>query len=400
MGFGREARIANSLVRQVFTPHQPVHETDFLFGRQEYLRTFVETINTPGQHALLFGERGVGKSSLANVVALLAHVTTSRQVFVKRCDRSDTFETIVHDALAHVGASFALTELQQTSERTKTVDAGGAAMRGALELASGTAFSFRPVARLSPSSVADALQNVHGLLVVDEADAISDRDDRIRLAELIKLLSDGGAALKVMVVGIAGTGDELTAAHPSVRRCLREAKLDRMKDDELREIILGGAKALSLGFAPEVIHAIVRLSAGYPHFTHLLALKCAESAVGEERNEILLPHLDAALDSAVKDAEGTLQRIYSDSIRSTSDMYRCILVSAAAMDSEEFTAAALRQEIEQRTNAPISQNSLNNYFQKLVSWDGTTILRRTAQGHYRFEDPRAKSFVRIANKMI
>ena len=108
--------------------------------------------------------------------------------------------------------------------------------------------------------------------------------------------------------------------------------------------------------------------------------------------------VDAALAAARRDAEGTLKLSYDGAIRSYStDMYKVILESAAALDTAEFTAEQLRDSIEKRNGVPLSQNSLNNYFQRLISEDGSTILRRMAKGVYRFTDPRMPSYVRIAS---
>ena len=105
--------------------------------------------------------------------------------------------------------------------------------------------------------MAEAIQGLDALLVVDEADAIGNLEDRRKLAEVIKLLSDAGSRLKVMVVGIAATGGELTAAHPSVQRCLRETKLERKSDSELREIIDTGSDKAGVSFASKVVTSIV-----------------------------------------------------------------------------------------------------------------------------------------------
>ena len=165
-----------------------------------------------------------------------------------------------------------------------------------------------------------------------------------------------------------------------------------LRKSELEEIVTSGASSVSLRFAPEVVETIVDLSAGFPHFTHLLALKCAEEAIADSRRDVKMPHLKNALELAVQDAEGSLKRTYDDSTRSASDMYRTILIAAASL-AEEFSAAQLRVAIERVSGDPISQGSLNNFFQRLVSRDGSTILRRTGQGHYRFEDPRMASYV-------
>uniref|UniRef100_A0A942Y9R6 ATP-binding protein n=1 Tax=Neobacillus citreus TaxID=2833578 RepID=A0A942Y9R6_9BACI len=392
-GLNDEKKIADSGIRNIFTPHQPIAEFDLLLGRKDEVQSLVQTLSTPGQHVLLYGERGVGKSSLANVVADALRVLLQTTVHIKRCDQSDTFESIVRTSLAEVGADLILTGASE--------EVGGEA--GAdLKVLKGTVAK-RVVAEyqvshsLSPSTVAEALTDLNGLLVVDEADAIGNREDRRKLAELIKLLSDGGSAYKLMVVGIAETGSELTAAHPSVQRCLRETKLERMSDPELSEIVEAGSEKAGIRFSEKATNLIVALSAGYPHFTHLIALKCAERAVVEDRQMIELNNLQAALQLAVRDAEGTLKRSYDDSTRSgATTMYRDIVGAAARIDTEEFSASALREQIEEVTGNPISQGSLNNYLQRLVTADGSSILQRSAKGVYRFSDPRMKSYVRMS----
>ena len=400
-GIERETLIAKSHVRQIFTPHQPISETDLLFGRQTEMRKMMETLNTPGQHALLFGERGVGKSSLATVVAGAVRVATGRKLFVKRCDTQDTFVSIMQAPLRAVGADLNLVQVQRGSSFGVKAQVDIAGLNVGSDGARQVLATYQSSGKLSPSTVAEAIGSLHGLLLVDEADAITRSDDRRRLAELIKMLSDAGSDFKVLVVGIANTAEELTAAHPSVQRCLKETKLRRMSDEELEEIVTSGAKALKLDFAPEVVRAIVKLSAGYPHFTHLLALECAEDAIVGQRGSVAMVDLEAALSEAVEDAEGTLRRIYEDSVRSNSTAYRDILAAAAYLGSGEFSASDLREAYERETGESISQGSLNNYLsQRLISRDGTRILRRTGQGHYRFEDPRMASFVRIVNRLF
>lgn len=68
------------------------------------VKKLIEQINTPGQHALLYGDRGVGKSSLANVTAeLLLKSLAGGKLYPKRCDSQDAFETILAEPLRDVG---------------------------------------------------------------------------------------------------------------------------------------------------------------------------------------------------------------------------------------------------------------------------------------------------------
>ena len=400
-GLQRELRIVKSGVRNIFTPHQPIHSVNLFFGRERLVKRLIEQINTPGQHALLYGDRGVGKSSLANVTAeLLLRDLIKGKLYAKRCDSQDSFETILAEPLRDVGVDL------RVSGETKSHNQSGSAgveipivARGGISSSREHAITFHgPGNRLSPSSAADALSKLEGLLVLDEADAIRTAGDKRRVAEFIKLLSDAGSPFKVLVVGIAQTAEDLTDAHPSVQRCLKETKLDRMSDDELRLIIERGAQQLGLEFRTDVVRAIMKMSSGYPHFTHLLALKCAEDAIADGRSEIAEDHLGMAVGNAVKDAEETLRRTYEDAARSSgTDMYRTILCAAASLDKEEFTASELRTAVSAQTGRQVRQAELNNYLQRLVSVRGPTVLWRVAKGVYRFSDPRVPSFIKIAN---
>lgn len=400
-GLGREAKIKKSGVRNVFTPHQPISSLGLFWGRQREVQKLIEHINTPGQHALLYGDRGVGKSSLANIVCeLVLSKITKGKFYQKRCDSSDTFETIIAAAVRDAGVE----PLKDGYSNHGSVVAEGGVkapfVTGKIKVSDDSTETFSKP-NISPSFVAALLSKVTGLLMIDEADAIASDADKTKLAELIKLLSDSGSPFKILVVGISETGDKLTGGHLSVQRCLKETKLDRMKGDELSMIIREGAKKLKLDFDGTVSQTIVRLSAGYPHFTHLLALKCAENAIAEARGVIGEQHLQAALDSAVEDAEGGLRRRYDNATRShNTDMYNKVIHAAATIPRVEFSAETLRAAIEKLTGEKITQGSLANYLNRLVGDDESAIFHRQAKGVYRFADPRMPSFVKIANHDI
>lgn len=396
LGIGREHIITRSGVREVFTPHRPIREQKLLRGRLDKAKEILAHLNTPGQHGLLFGERGVGKTSLANVVGIVMEATTGN-LWRKRCDSEDNFVTVLQPVLSQVGAELPLAEVEATNER------GGEIGTRGLRLSRRRAGRDRYTAPggLSPSVAAEKVKGLKGMLLVDEADALRDPQDRRRLSEFVKHLSDEDSNLKVLIVGIAETGGELTAGHPSTGRCLQETELEVMTNDELREIIAEGADALGLGFDSAATDAIVELSSGFPHFTHLLASQCAEEAIVDGRVKITLDHVRQTLAAASKRAEGALGRSYDQAVRSfETDNYRLILMAAATLDGPEFRSVELREAYAKLTGEPITQGSLNNYLQRLVSDDGSTVLRRLSKGIYRFEDPRMGGYVRIANGML
>lgn len=400
-GLRRERKINASGVREVFTPHTPVNSIELFRGRQRQVQQLIEQMNTPGQHALLFGERGVGKTSLANIVAEVLSAMMDYKLYIKRCDSSETFESILAGPLRDAGVAI---DVIDRTERSMKERSGGIKPHGiGIDYSdhSETVDKIDMTVRLQPSVVAENLKDHQGLLLIDEADAIRDRDDRRKLAELIKLLSDSNSDLKVLVVGIAETGGHLMGEHPSVQRCLKETQLSGMTEAELRAIITLGADELGLDFEDEITDRIVQVSGGYPHFTHLLALKAAEEAIASDRTLVTQEDLEAAVKTAVEDAEGTLTRRYNEAIRSyETDMFRIVLVAAASIERTEFSAADLRRAIHEVRGEPIKQNSLNNYLNRLVSDGRDTVLRRIRKGIYRFNDPRMPAFVKIANELV
>lgn len=191
-GLTRETKIINSGIREIFTPHRPIQSMDLFFGRQKEVQKIIEQVNTPGQHSLLYGERGVGKSSLANIATnLLISKLIRGKLYTKRCDSQDTFLSILAEPLTDFGIEISL---GSTSEAHK--QGGRAGLK--IPIADAGISSERTTTKtytsqaLTPSTVSAFLQSRHGLLYIDEIDRIKNIEDKYALAELIKLLSDNG----------------------------------------------------------------------------------------------------------------------------------------------------------------------------------------------------------------
>ena len=155
---------------------------------------------------------------------------------------------------------------------------------------------------------------------------------------------------------------------------------------------------MNLVFEDAVRDEIVDISAGYPHFTHLLALKCAETAIIEDTRVVTPEHLRGALEAAAEDAEASLRDQFESAARSQKrERYEALLFAAAQLGKVDFRAAEWRGAYLSVTGLQITQNALNNYLGTLVGatvGDGK-IMFRTGHGIYRFSDPRMASFIRI-----
>ena len=87
-------------LRTAFTPSQPVSDVRKFAGRTEVLKTLIRSIEDQQLHVVLYGERGIGKTSLLHV---LAELSRKARYFVRytSCgegsDFSEIFRTIAGD---------------------------------------------------------------------------------------------------------------------------------------------------------------------------------------------------------------------------------------------------------------------------------------------------------------
>lgn len=363
-----ERLILASGIRDVFTPYCPIRSSDFFCGRSEHVNRILAQINTPGQHSLLYGHRGVGKSSLANYVAKLAEQDTIRI----QCDSLTSFEKIAHTV---------------RTEASKPALGPPATINP---------FPNSPRSLTSPSDVVASCGQAKRIVLVDEAEALKNPDDKRLLAELIKHLSDADSRMKLLIVGVSETGEQLLGAHPSVARCLKETHLKEMSDSEIEQIIRKGATKTGLDFDDRLVDNIVDLSLGYPHFCHLLALKCGELAIMRRSKHVDCVDLRDGMRRAAQDAENNLSVMYQTATRSQVDKYAKVLLASAVINDTEFSASTLRASIHELSGEQISPRGLNRLLNRLVSPDGTCILRRMKAGVYRFNDPRMRSYIFLA----
>src|SRR4051812_4879516 len=184
------------LLGEAFRPAAPTDRHDLFSGRTEQIGELFAAVGQPGQHAVIYGERGVGKTSLANVTAQMIR---DSNVLVARttCDASDDYGSVWRKALEEVvltaparGIGFAPQESQRR--------------------ASAGVLLSEPV---TPNLVRRALARVskdHQVVVfVDEFDRLGDAAARALFADTVKLLSDQVVGARIVLVGVADDVQEL-----------------------------------------------------------------------------------------------------------------------------------------------------------------------------------------------
>src|SRR5437763_16045656 len=78
------------ILQRVLTPTTPIRSVEFLRGRDRILEDIRRALIQPGRHVFVHGDRGVGKTSLAQTAALEHQSADGSPIFLG-CDNSSTF---------------------------------------------------------------------------------------------------------------------------------------------------------------------------------------------------------------------------------------------------------------------------------------------------------------------
>ena len=89
----------------IFTPGAPINEKDLFAGRSEQVEKIIDAVSQRGCHAILYGERGVGKTSLSNMISAFLANRLAFVISRTNCDISDSYSSLWTKALKDIEAS-------------------------------------------------------------------------------------------------------------------------------------------------------------------------------------------------------------------------------------------------------------------------------------------------------
>lgn len=309
----------------VFRPSIPIDKTDLFFGRQSQLRDIVDAINQNGQHVILYGERGVGKTSLANMIVYFARAGQPVSVPHVNCGPTDSFSDIWR---------LVFSEAISLSKRQKP------------EFSKALAREIQRFVEGDRPATADAVRQLvlrvseeaAFVAVLDEFDEIEDAAVRQEMASTIKLFSDRNVPATIVLVGVADNVTGLLSDHRSIERCLVQVKMPRMSRDEIEQIVTKNLKVVGIEVEQAALHEISRISRGLPHYAHLLGLHSARIAVDEGLQILNQEHVTKALKTAIDKAQLSIQEEYHTATASSrrDAQYKQVLTACAMADTDEF----------------------------------------------------------------
>lgn len=317
-------RLLDARAQQIFRPAAPIDSVDLFAGRIEQLERLIEVVYAAGAHAIVYGERGVGKTSLANIIKdkLMGQFKVTRVTKIS-CDPEDTFTKIWTKVFFGIDVEGAM----------------------ASDLIASTPQPFM-VHRVAEELCNDKPH----LVILDEFDRVRDQSTRVLIADTIKYMSDNPIAFKIVVVGVGDSVTELFGTHPSVARCCAQIKMPRMSAAELQKIIDDRYPRIHMSITDGAKELMIHFAHGLPGYMHLLGQLAARAAIREQTQTIDDKHVGQALRMAVEKADESTRRDYHKATDSAvkDNLYKAVLLACAMAHKDEigrFSAADVREPL-------------------------------------------------------
>lgn len=297
-----------------FSPREEIDDPERYAGRLHELAQGVSALNSRGSLLVIHGARGVGKSSLARQLRLLASGDTRLQ----QTHASSADLTVYHNRRPYFikcPSPTADTPALLAKVRRAVADDIPASYRDGPTGSDTRRFGVFPKGvgfgkdratdRQDPAMMRlnapedeiliDVLKRHHrrykcpALIVMDDIDSMTDMAGMAHF-----LMSVDPEHAQFILVGVAATAESLLDDYESIRRLLRPIEVSTMSRQDLEEIFQIARKrmdatGLTLTYAPSVVDLILTEAVGMPYIVQALARdagqKCLElssSVVTEE----------------------------------------------------------------------------------------------------------------------
>jgi archaellum biogenesis ATPase FlaH len=385
------------------SPSTPIQSEEHLYGRDAQIQRIKEALYSPGRTIFIYGDRGVGKTSLAQTIAF-AHQSSAHDPIIKACSSRTTFGELVlnigedlrdmtapSDTTAKLGyklpKGFGTAELEVKHAKHKVESSEAAAM------------DLNHAVTLLSRAVADRQGDT--VVVVDEFDQISNDSERAAFADFIKQIGDQQLRLRFIFCGVAESLEKLLGAHKSCHRYIESVEVTQLSWDARQAIVDSAANALGVTVGKHPSYRIAAISDGFPHYVHLISEKLFWAMFRDPhvRLQPTQEHYQEAVNAAVLAIEQHLKTAYDAATMKATRDYEDVLWAFAdhpelirSIDSifDSYIDIMRKQE-----EAPMDRNEFVSHLQLLKSASCGSILASNRRTFYHFRESILRGYVRL-----
>lgn len=297
-----------------FFPGQQIEDPKWFAGRKFDIEKALKSLCSPGASIVVFGERGVGKSSFVEMVKLIAagnsHLLYKHnfqklfppdrfkfKIISVECDaESNTSAKVLQRLITSpLGIksiiSSRIDRIESTIKDKYTLDLLKIFAMGTESESKviSTEFKEESIFELFTNLVLTISKNVlnpnEGLLIViDEFDLVQDSS---KMASLIKTLSKNN--VKFLISGIAESYEQLLKGHSSIARQLVYGRINitPMSDEEITDVftIVEENSKRQIRFDKSFTDEVANKSNGYPYFVQLFGQLALDNYIATKSDQ-------------------------------------------------------------------------------------------------------------------
>lgn len=365
----------------VFTPGAPINDRQLFAGRLPQVAMILNAISQRGYHPVMYGERGVGKTSLSNVLKdFVSGGESTFRIARVNCDGSDTFTTLWIKMFRELAALYSdlavLNEILMTLPDTLTPD------------------------DVRRTALHELFKNTLPVFIFDEFDRLEDKKASSLMADTIKVLSDYSVPATILIIGVADSVNSLIANHQSIERALIQVHMQRMSREESKAIITQGLERLTMTIDPVTLEDIATVSQGLPYIAHLIGLHSSKSALLDSRKNITSNDFLNAIKTSMNQWQHSISSAYYDAVLTNQphSIYRQVLLACALTKPDImgfFSAASVREPLSIIMGKPYDIPAFSKHLREFSEENrGRILLKKDETSRrYRFESPLMPPYV-------
>lgn len=400
-------------IDQAFSPAREIEIPELFSGRKEEIIQGLYALRSQGASICLFGKRGVGKSSIAKQLRLVASGLPTLTDLIERpdlfdselfklpsvyfyCDDTikdadDLFRKLLADRDSLNGICKYNDGIILKKTKTKTTKAARLTFRILQAALTDEQETENIVANLDSVSafksvtaeIVDLAETESMLVVIDEFERVS---SKIGIASIIKTCPH----VKFILVGISEDLRLLISDHESVTRHFAEGtiKINPMTDKMLIEILKRAEKIIKeITFDEQVMARIVQLANGYPHWVHLMGKFSCIDAIEHSGKTVGMSNFENALARIVKN-EIIHEDNYMKATAGLKDKEKMLRI--LALENQDKINPGEKFEVAEKYG--ISFANWQYYIEDLINLN---ILEKIQYQFTRFKDIRFKIYCTI-----
>lgn len=394
-------------LNKLLSPSSPISSIEFLHGRSDELRQIEKALMVKGRNIFIFGERGVGKTSLAKTAANQYQSSDREHI-----DVSCATDTTIKSLIANIAIQAINKKFLNNKKRTEELSVKYKWLSYTIRNEDVLDDLSSKIKTLSDCvEILKEVANFHSqrpIVVVDEVDRLTDTKEIELLADLIKQIGDKEVSLKFIFTGVGSTIHEILGSHQSAIRQLETIELSRLSWEGRFEIIQSALHYFKVDIHRDIYMRIAAVSDGFPYYVHLILEKLMW--ILWEKPEVVSDvdweDFYNALNAAIKGSVAEFSKSYELALQQRTKDYEEVLWAIAAVDWQgDYIADMYKmykvifehlKEMEDRSPKLLNSNQFSTRIKNLTKKNyGHILVPKYQQGFYTFREKMMRGYIRM-----